>query len=122
MSVTIVTRDETALPADLLAPAKAFMRIDVFDDDEVIAGLIAAAIDHFERTRGMTIHPTQYAWDSIADFDGAIDITPDQRITPISAWQATIPGANSGDPPLDVTSQYSMSQQGLHGAVFYSLN
>jgi uncharacterized phiE125 gp8 family phage protein len=113
--ISIISRDEFALANELLPAAKQYMRIFHCDEDPGIALLIGAAMGQFERTRGMTLFPTQYLWTVEGDFiDGAINVTPEQRITPISLWTAA---ADAGD----VSAQYSLAQTGLHGAVFYSL-
>lgn len=108
--------DTFKLPQELLADAKAYLRIDHCDDDRSIMMMLGAVIDQFERTQDMTLHPSQITWTVEGDFiNGEIRVAPEQRITPISAWTASIPG------PVDVTAGYSLRTLGLHGVQFYSL-
>lgn len=110
-------RDEFTLANDLLAEAKAYMRVEHDDDDQQIMTMLAAAIGQFERNTDITVFPTTYAWmpgDAVFT-GGALAITPERRITPITSWVAA---ANGGD----VSSAYSLSQSGgPYGVVFYSL-
>lgn len=118
--IEITARDENALPLALLAPAKEYLRVKFCDDDPLIAGLLGAALGQFERTRGVTLFPTTYRWvvGDAAFVNDMVKITPDQPITPISAWTAqTVVDAIT----TPVTADYSLAQSGLHGAVFYSL-
>lgn len=110
MTLKVVSRDLTSLPAALLAQAKQHLRIDGSYDDAFVESIIARAIGRFEQVNEVTINPTEVLWTvKQTDFvDGA-------ATAPVRP--ATISTIEEGEPPVDVSSDYQLvlKWNSIHG-------
>lgn len=104
MSLDIVTRDMTTLPTALLDTAKKHMRVNFTDDDALIQGYVAAAIEYFEVFSGLTIFDSEAGWTPDAAFDhwDAANQAVRCPIQPIREWVAD-------DDGTDVTANYAIT-------------
>ena len=108
MSVRVVSRDNEALPDDLLSIAKQHMRVDHSGDDNFIRSTLARAIANIEQRNEVTINPTTVLWKaSAAEFVGGVASVP---VTP--AETAVVMYGTD-----DVSTDYSLALKwgSIHG-------
>jgi hypothetical protein len=108
--------DYDTLPTALLESAKAHMREETAFQDVVILDMLRRSIAQFETYSGMILNPGEWGWlPSSGEF---IDGYANSPITPVGAWEATIPG----DPdPVDVALSYTMTTPSLAGVPLWYL-
>lgn len=94
MTITVVTKDIEALPAELLPLVKQHCRVDHAEDDALLTSIIARAIGHFESKKGVTVNPTAVVWTPVlANFKNGmatLPVRPALLATPLEGYAVVL--------------------------------
>jgi hypothetical protein len=94
MTVTLVTQDFAALPAELLPLVKQHCRVDHTNDDALLTSIIARAIARFQADTEVTVNPTAVSWTpKLTDFTSdmaTLPVRPATLATPITGYAVVL--------------------------------